>query len=170
VSEIPGAGEAESESKGKSPMLQYTPKLDELAQLGVTARPVLDSISAAIGGRGIGHVYEGVRKFPIIARLSEMERKDIHTVRNLPVGISEGYTVPINQVAQIDYVETFSDVSRENSQRRVAVLINPDTRDVESFVEKAKTRVETEVDLPEGYYVEWGGSFKNLQSAGSCKH
>ena len=165
ISEIPGSGESESESKGKSPMLQYTPRIEELAQLGVTARPVLDSISAAIGGREIGHVYEGVRKFPIVARLSEVQRKDIHTVRSLPVGISEGYTVPINQVAEIDYVETFSNVSRENSQRRVAVLINPETRDVESFVEKAKARVEAEVKLPEGYYVEWGGSFKNLQSA-----
>lgn len=165
VGEIPGAGEAESESKGKSPMLQYTPKMEELAQLGVTARPVLDSISTAIAGKEIGHIYEGVRKFPIVTRLSEDERKDIHIVRNLPVGISEGYTVPINQVAQIDYVETFSNVSRENSQRRVAVLINPDTRDVESFVNKAKARVEKEIDLAQGYYIEWGGSFKNLQSA-----
>ena len=165
VSEIPNSGEAESESKGKSPMLQYTPKMEELAQLGVTARPVLDSISTAIAGREIGHVYEGVRKFPIVTRLSETERKDINIVRNLPVGISEGFTVPINKVAKIDYVETFSNVSRENSQRRVAVLINPDTRDIESFVNEAKSRVEKEIKLPQGYYVEWGGSFKNLQSA-----
>lgn len=165
VSEIPGSGEAESESKGKSPMLQYTPKLEELAQLGVTARPVLDSISTAIAGREIGHVYDGVKKFPIVTRLSEQERKDIHIIRDLPVGVSEGFTVPINQVAKIDYVETFSNVSRENSQRRVAVLINPASRDIESFVNEAKLRVEKEVNLPQGYYIEWGGSFKNLQSA-----
>ncbi|MEX0798195.1 MAG: efflux RND transporter permease subunit, partial [Bacteriovoracaceae bacterium] len=108
VATAPGAGEAESESKGKSPMLQYTPRMEELAQLGVTARPVLDAISTAIGGREVGHVYEGVKKYPIVTRLSEEQRKDISIVRNLPVGIAEGYTVPIDQVAQIDFVETFS--------------------------------------------------------------
>ena len=165
VGSIEGAGEAESESKGKSPLLQYKPKMDDLAQLGVTARPVLDAISTAIGGREVGHVYDGVRKFPIVTRLSEDERKDVMTVRKLPVGISEGYTVPIEEVAEIDFIETFSAVSRENSQRRIAVLINPEVRDVESFVNKAKEMVNEKRKLPEGYYIEWGGSFKNLQSA-----
>lgn len=165
VGKIEGAGEAESESKGKSPMLQYTPKMDELAQLGVTARPVLDAISTAIGGREVGHVYDGVKRFPIVTRLSEDERKDVMIVRKLPVGISEGYTVPIEQVADIEFVETFSAVSRENSQRRVAVLVNPETRDVESFVKKAQKEVSEKIDLPDGYFIEWGGTFKNLQSA-----
>lgn len=165
ISEIPGAGEVESEAKGKSPMIQYSPKLDELAQLGVTARPVLDAISTAVGGKEIGHVYEGVRKFPIVTRLSEEKRKDVFTISQLPVGISEGYTVPISQIADIDFVETFTTVGRENSQRRVAVLINPKTRDIETFVNKAKSLVESKVKLPEGYYIEWGGSFKNLQNA-----
>jgi len=165
VGEIPDSGEAESESKGKSPMIQYTPKMNELAQLGVTARPVLDAISTAVGGKEIGHVYEGVRKFPIVTRLSEDQRKDVFTISQLPVGISEGFTVPISQIADIDFVETFTAVARENSQRRIAVLINPKTRDIETFVNKAKSLVEEKIKFPEGYYIEWGGSFKNLQSA-----
>lgn len=165
VEEIEGAGEAESESKGKSPMLQYTPKIEELAQLGVTARPVLDAINTAIGGREVGHIFDGVKKFPIVTRLSEKERKDVSTVRNLPVGISSGFTVPIERLADIDFVETFSSVGRENSQRRIAVLINPDTRNIESFVNQAKKEVESRLKLPEGYFIEWGGAFKNLQSA-----
>ncbi len=165
VGSIPESGEAESESKGKSPMIQYTPKINELAQLGVTARPVLDAISTAVGGKEIGHVYEGVRKFPIVTRLSEEKRKDVFTISKLPVGISEGYTVPISQIADIDFVETFTAVNRENSQRRIAVLINPKTRDIETFVKKAQSLVQEKVDLPEGYYIEWGGSFKNLQRA-----
>ena len=165
VGDIKGAGEAESESKGKSPMLEYKPKAAELAQLGVTTRPILDAISTGIGGKEIGHVYDGVRKFPIITRLSEDERKDVFTISQLPVGVSEGFTVPIEQVADINFVETFTSVSRENSQRRVAVLINPETRDIESFVNEAKQKVNDKIKLPEGYYIEWGGSFKNLQSA-----
>lgn len=165
VSSIEGAGEAESESKGKSPMIQYTPKMNDLANLGVTARPVLDTISTAIGGKEIGVIYEGVRRFPIVTRLSEDERENVESIRQLPVGISEGYTVPIEQIADIDFVETFTSVNRENSQRRVAVLINPETRDIETFVNKAKEKVEANIKLPEGYYIEWGGSFKNLQQA-----
>jgi len=165
IETVDGAGEVESESKGKSPMLQYAPKNEALSQLGVTSRPVLDAIATAIGGKNVGSVYEGVRQYPIITRLSEDERKDIETVRKLPIGISEGYTVPIEDVANIEYVETFSSVARENSQRRVAVLINPNTRDVESFVNKAKKLSDEKLKLPEGYYVEWGGSFKNLQNA-----
>ncbi len=165
ISTIDGAGEAESESKGKSPLLQYVPKIDTLADLGVTARPVLDAISTAIGGREVGHIYDGVRRFPIVTRLSEEERADVMTIRKLPVGISEGYTVPIEQVADISFVETFSSVNRENSLRRVAVLVNPETRDIESFVKKAQAEVESKVKLPEGYFIEWGGTFKNLKSA-----
>ena len=165
ISSIPDSGEAESESKGKSPMIQYTPRIDELALLGVNSRPVLDAINTAIGGKEIGHVYEGVRKFPIVTRLSEEEREDVFTLNQLPVGISDGYTVPISQLADVDFVDTFTSVSRENSQRRVAVLVNPKTRDIESFVNKAKSLVEDKLKLPEGYYIEWGGSFKNLQSA-----
>ncbi|MCB0327096.1 MAG: efflux RND transporter permease subunit [Bdellovibrionales bacterium] len=165
LSKIPGVGEAESESSGKAPMLQYSPKQDVLGKLGVSSRPVLDVIETALGGREIGSIYEGVKRYPIVARLSGEERKDLKTIRKLPVGISEGFTVPIEKVADIDYIETFSSVSRENSQRRVAVLINPETRDIEGFVQKAQAMAEKELELPEGYYVEWGGSFKNLRTA-----
>lgn len=165
IGDIEGSGETESESKGKSPMLQYSPNLEELAKLGVTAKPVLETINIAIGGHEVGHIYKGVKKFPIVTRLSEDERRNIEIIKKLPVGISDGFTLPIEKIANIDFVETFPTVSRENSQRRVAVLINPETRDVEGFVNKAKKLVNEKIDLPEGYFIEWGGSFKNLKSA-----
>jgi cobalt-zinc-cadmium resistance protein CzcA len=146
-------------------MLQHTPKKQELAELRATSRPVLYVIKIAIGRQKVGSIYDGVKKFPIIARLSDDQRKDVMTIRNLPVGISEGFTIPINKVADINFVETFSAITRENSQRRVAILINPETRDIESFVKKAQKAVEQKINLPEGYFIEWGGTFKNLQSA-----
>ncbi|MFG1593834.1 efflux RND transporter permease subunit [Halobacteriovorax sp. CON-3] len=165
IAKTPGAGEVEVESKGLAPMIQYTPKLDELAKLGVSSKPVLDVISTAIGGAQVGDIYDGVKKYPIMTRLSANERKDVETISNLPVGISEGYTVKISDVADIELSETYASVSRENSVRRLAILINPQTRDIENFVKVAKEIVEKEVTLPEGYYIEWGGSFKNLISA-----
>lgn len=165
IGSVEGAGEVESESKGKSPLLQYEPRLEILSELGVTARPVLDSIETAIGGKEVGFIYEGVKKYPLVTRLSEDERKDIDIVRNLPVAISEGHTLPIHKIAKISFTETFSAVSRENSSRRIAVLINPKTRDIETFVNTAQKKVEEKIKLPPGYYIEWGGTFKNLQSA-----
>lgn len=165
IADTPGAGEVEVESKGMAPMIQYTPKLKELAKLGVSSKPVLDVISTAIGGAKVGDIYDGVKKYPIVTRLSGEERKDVETISNLPVGISDGYTVKISDVADIDLSQTYSSVSRENSVRRLAILINPQTRDVESFVKLAQEKVSKEVKLPEGYYIEWGGSFKNLISA-----
>ncbi len=165
VRKIPGSGEAESESKGHAPMLQYTPKKEELAKLGVTEEPVLDAIQTALGGRKMGYIYDGVKRFPIVTRLSSEERKDIDLLRTLPVGISDSFTVPIEQVANISFVETYSEISRENSQRRIALLINPETRDIEGFVNRAKADVDDNLELPEGYYIEWGGSFKNLITA-----
>jgi len=165
ISTVEGAGNVETETKGKSPLLQYTPKKSELYKLGLNSGPVLETISIALGGENVGSIYSGVRKFPIITRLSDDDRKDIEILKSLPVGVSSDFTVPIYQVADLDFIETYTSISRENSQRRVAVLINPQTRDIESFVNKASSLVEQEVTLPEGYYVEWGGSFKNLISA-----
>ncbi|EQC49265.1 efflux RND transporter permease subunit [Bacteriovorax sp. DB6_IX] len=165
IGSVEGAGEVESESKGKSPLLQYEPKLDILSELGVTARPVLDSIETAIGGNEVGHIYDGVKKYPLVTRLSEEQRKDFDIVKNLPVAISEGHTLPIYKIANISFTETFSSVSRENSSRRIAVLINPKTRDIETFVAKAQAEVAKKVQLPPGYFIEWGGTFKNLKSA-----
>lgn len=165
IGSVEGAGEVESESKGKSPLLQYEPKLDILSELGVTARPVLDSIETAIGGNEVGHIYDGVKKYPLVTRLSEEQRKDFDIVKNLPVAISEGHTLPIHKIANISFTETFSSVSRENSSRRIAVLINPKTRDIETFVAKAQAEVAKKVQLPPGYFIEWGGTFKNLKSA-----
>jgi len=165
IAEVPGAGEVESESRGKSPLILFEPKPKELADLGITARPVLDAISTAIGGKEVGEIFEGVKRYPIITRLPEADRQNIDFLKTLPVGITEGFTVPIEKLATISFGETFSSVSRENSQRRVAVLINPNTRDIESFVAQAQSKVSELVSLPTGYFIEWGGSFKSLVSA-----
>lgn len=165
IREVKGAGEVESESQGKSPMIQYIPKHQELSKLGVTSRPVLDVVNTAIGGQEIGHIYEGVRQYPIITRLSEQERQNVKTIRELPVGISDGFTLEIEKLAEISFVDTFSSVKRENSQRRVAILINPETDDIEGFVKKAKQKIKKELKLAKGYFIEWGGTFKNLQTA-----
>lgn len=167
VSEVPGAGDVEVDLAGTSPVMRVEPNFDALRSYGATSNDILEVISVAIGGEEAGYIYDGDRKFPIIVRLSEDDRGDLATIKSLPVALAGNATAPLSDLTQINFQETFGSVSRENSSRRSAVLINLRGRDTESFVEEAEQKVTEEVEIPQGYYVEWGGNFKNLQQAKS---
>jgi len=167
VSKVPGAGDVEVDLAGTSPVLRIEPKESELVRYNASISDVLGAISTALGGKEAGYLYEGERKFPIVVRLNEELRSDINLIRELPVGIASNTTVPLKNLAATSFKETYGSVNRENSVRRTAVLINLRGRDTESFVNEAQAAVEKEVKLPEGYYFEWGGNFKNLEQARS---
>jgi cobalt-zinc-cadmium resistance protein CzcA len=165
VSKVPGAGDVELDMAGTSPILRVLPKTAQLASYGASLSDILEAVSVALGGEEAGFIYEGDRKFPIVVRLSEKHRQDLDTVRSLPVGLAGNAAVTLSQLADIEFTETYGSVTRENSSRRSAVLINLRGRDTESFVGEARAKAEKEVKIPEGYFVEWGGNFKNLQQA-----
>ncbi len=167
IGKVKGASELETELRGKSPLLKITPKEEELRRLGISRQAVLEAVGGALGGIEVGYLYEGVRRFPILIRFSEKNRSDLDAVRNLPVGAGVNITVPLKDVAEIKFEEAYAAISREQGKRRAAVMINPRGRDTESFVEEAQVKVAEGVKLPTGYYTEWGGTFKNLQTARS---
>jgi cobalt-zinc-cadmium resistance protein CzcA len=165
VGKVHGAGDVEVELKGTSPLLRITPKEGILKKLGVSHREVLETVGIALGGEEVGYLYEGIRRFPIIVRLGENERSDLNSIRNLPVGIAASATIPLSDAAEVRFDETYGSITREQTKRRAAVMINPRGRDTESFVKEAEAIVEKSIQLPPGYYLEWGGNFKNLQEA-----
>ena len=167
IGKVRGASELETELRGKSPLLKITPKESVLRGLGISRQTVLDAVGVALGGREAGFLYEGVRRFPILVRFSEKDRSDLDAIRNLPVVVGVNVTVPLKEVADIKFEEAYAAISREQGKRRAAVMINPRGRDTEGFVEEAQAKVQAEVKLPSGYYTEWGGTFKNLQTARS---
>lgn len=167
IKKIPGAGDVELEAKGKMSVLVVKPKKGLLKNIGVSSREVLETVGIAIGGDQVGVFYDGMRRFPIIVRLGSDQRDDIELLRKLPVGLSGGSTVPLKEVATLKFKESYSSYSREETKRRMAVLINPRGRDTESFVREAQEKVAKEIKLPPGYYMEWGGNFKNLNKAKS---
>ena len=167
VAKVPGAGDVEVDLAGTSPVLRIEPKEQILNQSGASISDVLDTVSIALGGQEVGYLYEGDKKFPIVVRLSEEERTDLETIRALPVGIGANTTVPLSSLATSKFSETFGSINREDSNRRSAVLVNLRGRDTESFVEEAQAAVEKAVQMPQGYYIQWGGNFKNLQEARS---
>lgn len=165
VANVAGAGDVEVDLAGTSPVLKIEPLDQQMQRYGANTADVLTSISIALGGQESGYLYENERKFPIVVRLAEKDRSDLDTVKNLPVRIGTDTTTPLSGLATTKFSETFGSINREDSNRRSAVLINLRGRDTESFVTEAQQIVEANVKLPQGYYLQWGGNFKNLQEA-----
>jgi cobalt-zinc-cadmium resistance protein CzcA len=162
-----GAGDVEVEAKGMMPVLDIKPRQEVLRKLGVSPQEVLEAVGVALGGEEVGQFNEGFRRFPILIRLDEKLRSDLNTIGELPVGIGGMATLPLDKLARTTFRDTYAAYSREQNRRRVAILINPRGRDTESFVREAKSVVATKIKLPTGYYLEWGGNYKNLQEARS---
>jgi len=167
LKEIKGAGDVELEAKGKMTVLDIKPKNKVLKELGLSASEILETVSIAIGGDQVGIYYDGMKRFPIIMRLGSDRRNDLTEIRKLPVGLNDGSSVSLKEVATIKFRDSYSSFSREETKRRIAVLINPRGRDTESFISEAQRVVEEKIKLPPGYYIEWGGNFKNLKEAKS---
>jgi cobalt-zinc-cadmium resistance protein CzcA len=165
IKTLPGVGDAEEEIKGKSPVLRINPKMTALRKLGISKENILATVETAIGGTEAGSLYEGIMRFPIVVRLNEQDRSNIVSIEQVPVGAGENFTVPLKELADISIKQTFGDIKRESSKKRAAVMINVRGRDTASFVKEAKTVIASKLKMPPGYYIEWGGSFKNLEKA-----
>jgi cobalt-zinc-cadmium resistance protein CzcA len=138
---------------------------DELARHGLDAATVLDTVES-IGGKTVGQIVEGNRRFDMQIRFPEQQRDSAQAVSNLRVGDSEGHFVPLAQLADIEEEEGPAQISREGGQRRIAVELNVRGRDLASFVGEAQKAVSSKVRIPCGYELKWGGQFEQLQSAG----
>ncbi|MFK4874011.1 efflux RND transporter permease subunit [Novosphingobium sp. ZW T3_23] len=160
-----GAADVKVEQTTGLPMLDIRVNRDALSRLGVTAQDVQDIVTATIGGREAGMIFEGDRRFPVVIRLSETQRADIGLLQQLQVPVPGGRFVPLASLADIRIVDGPNQISRENGKRRVVVQANVRGRDVGSVVEDAQAAIASEVRLPPGSYLEWGGQFENLASA-----
>lgn len=160
-----GAVDVRVEQTEGLPMLDIRPNRMAMARIGVTAGDVQDTVSAAIGGREAGVIFEGDRRFPVVIRLSDASRSDLTEVAQVPVPTSAGGFVPLSTVADIAVVDGPNQISRENGKRRVVVQANVRDRDVAGVVAEARAAIDAQVKMPPGTYVAWGGQFENLASA-----
>jgi len=163
--ETRGATDVRVEQTEGLPMLDIRPRRDIMARLGITARTVQDMVTAAIGGRDAGMIFEGDRRFAVTIRLSDAARADLQTLGQVPVPLPGGGFVPLQSVAEIGVTEGPNQISRENGKRRVVVQANVRGRDVASVVADAQAAVGNQVRLPAGQYLDWSGQFENLRSA-----
>lgn len=174
---VNGAADVKVEQVTGLPTLSVIPDRKRLDRYGLNVSDVQDVVEIAMGGRTAGVLYEGDRRFDIVVRLPEHLRSDIDTLKNLPVpltieheeeqdaiGNSPAY-VPLNEVADLNIAFGPAQISRENAKRRITVTANVRNRDLGSFVNELQDTIQNNVNLPSGYWVEYGGTFEQLISA-----
>jgi len=165
INQVPGAADARIEQVTGLPTLSVIPKRTALGRYGLNVVELQDWVSAAIGGESAGLLYEGDRRFELIVRLPETLRRDIDRLAFLPVPLPNGDYIPLEEVATLDISPGPAQISRENGKRRVVVTANVRGRDLGSFVTDVKARINNDVDLPPGYWLNYGGTFEQLESA-----
>ncbi|MEE4913428.1 CusA/CzcA family heavy metal efflux RND transporter [Pseudomonas alliivorans] len=173
MQKVPGASEVKVEQTTGLPVLTINIDRDKAARYGLNVADVQDAIATALGGRQAGTLYEGDRRFDMVVRLSEQLRTDVAGLSSLliPVPASAGSSnqqisfISLSQVASLDLVLGPNQISRENGKRLVIVSANVRGRDLGSFVEEAGQTLDSSVQIPAGYWTNWGGQFEQLQSA-----
>ncbi|MDX2110365.1 MAG: CusA/CzcA family heavy metal efflux RND transporter [Verrucomicrobiota bacterium] len=165
VEKIPGAADVEFDAAGKAPVLQVALNREAMTRYNVHAEEVNKVIETAFAGAESGVIVDGNRRYPIVTRLPETARQDFAEVARLHVRTEDGGIITLGQVATVSMTESVNTISREAFQRRMAIQVNLRGRDVQSFVLEAQEKIAAGVKMPAGYFVEYGGAFKNLQAA-----
>jgi len=165
VSGIEGATDVRVEQVEGLPVLSIIPNRTALARYGLDLADVQQFVAAAIGGATAGVIFEGDRRFDLVVRLPESVRTYVPRLHELPVALPGGGYVPLGEIANLQMTTTPSQISRENGKRRVVVTVNVRGRDLGSFVGEVQTRMGQDIQLPPGYWLDYGGTFEQLENA-----
>ncbi len=165
VATVPGSADVKTEQTAGLPVLRVRVDRDRCARYGISVADVLDTVEAARGGKIVGTVFEGQRRFSLAVRFDDATARTIDSLANVPVASPGGALVPLGQLAEISLDTGPAQISREAVRRRIVVETNVRGRDVASFVKEVRERIARDVTLPGGYYITWGGQFENLERA-----
>ena len=167
ISEIPGARDVAMERTSGLPQITVKYDRSKLAQYGLDVEKLNQYISTAFAGGYAGEVFEGEKRFALVLRLSDTNRKSINDIRDLLVDLPDGRQLPMSELATISYEPAPMQISRDGASRRVYVGLNARGRDVASVVADIDKAISQKLVLPTGYRISYDGSFKNLQEATS---
>ncbi|TAP40851.1 CusA/CzcA family heavy metal efflux RND transporter [Alteromonas sp. KUL49] len=165
INRIDGVADARIEQVDAVPIFTVDPKPIQLARYGLDTADLQQWLNTAIGGQSAGLVYEGDRRFEIAIRFGDDIRNNLESLKDIPLVTPSGDFVPLREVATLQYVDAPSQISRENGKRRIVITANVRERDLGSFVAEAKEAITQQVSLPSGYWLEYGGTFEQLESA-----
>ncbi len=165
IANINGVGDVKVEPISGLPQITIKFNRSKLAQYGLNIAEVNRIIEASVAGLKSGIIYEGERRFDLVIRFDEKNRKDIEDIRNLFVNLPGGQHIPLRIIADINYKSGPMQISRDNTNRRTYVGVNVRGRDIQSLVDEISAKLDQTLDLPAGYFIRYGGTFENLQRA-----
>jgi len=165
ISQVDGVADLSLEANLGKPQIQIRVNREQLARYGMNADEVLTVVRTGIGNEPVSTLIDGVKRFDITVRLDDQAKLSVDAIRNIPLRSSDGAIVPLHKVAAVSVKEGYSFIRREQLQRYAVIQMDVRGRDVDSFVQDAEAAIESQVDLPPGYWIEWGGAFENQQRA-----
>lgn len=165
IQSIYGIGDMSVEATTGLSQITVKYNRDKMARYDLDITDLNNTLKTAFAGGKAGVIFEGEKRYDLVVRLNEDERTNIDDIRYLYVNTPDGTQVPLSEVAEIEYNNGPMQISRDNTNRRVYVGINVRDRDIESLVNEIRTKLDSDLDLPAGYYITYGGAFENLDRA-----
>ena len=165
LNSIPGADGVKVEQVAGLPVLSVEANRAALYRYGLNVADVQDVLAMSTGGEEAGQLFEGDQRFALVVRLPEHLRNDLNALERLPIPLKQGGYVPLGEVASLKLAPGPNQISRENGKRRLVVSANVRDRDLGGFVNEARAKIDQQVKLPPGYWMSYGGTFEQLQSA-----
>ena len=162
---VEGIRDIQVEQTKGLPVLTFDPKREQLALYGLSISDFQNQVAVAMGGEIAGKFYDGDKRFDIVVRLPEEQRQDVDALSQLPIILPSGGYLPLQELANVEMALGVNQVNRENGKRRVVVTANVRGRDLGSFVKDVQQAIDANVQLPAGYWIEYGGTYQKLQSA-----
>ena len=165
IKSIEGLADVAVDQQVEVPQLRITPKRQLLVAHGMTVSDLLEQVDIAFAGEKAGEVYEGQKYFDLIVRFRPESRSNIANIESALISLPNGGQIPLNQLATIASVSTPNTINRENVQRKIVVAANVQGRDLRSVVNEIEQVVNSSIQMPEGYRVEYGGQFESEAKA-----
>ncbi len=165
LSTVPGVVDLQVEKQVLVPQLQIKIDRNALQRYGLQAGKVAEDLEVFYNGKVSSQVLDGQKTFDILLRTNDADRSNIENIRNTQIALPDGSLIPLSQIASIEIENGVNSVSHENTQRRIVVSANVQGRDLGTTVKEMQQKVNDQLKLPQGYYLQWGGQFESQQSA-----
>ena len=165
IAGVDGIVDIQMEQTTGLPLLSMKPKRDVIALSGLSLGELQAQVTTAAGGREATQFYQGDQQVAVVVRLEEVRRNDPDALRYLPIELPDGAYVPLQELVEFELTEGLNQVNRENGKRRIVVTANVRGRDLGTFVSDVRAAIDADVEIPAGYWVEYGGTYQTLQSA-----
>lgn len=165
IQDVPGIADLTVEQQIERPQLTITPRREMLARYGITLPQFAEYVNACLAGEAVSQVYEQGKSFNLTVRMRDDLRDQASKIGDLMIDTGDGRQIPLNYVADIRSTQGPNSISRENVKRKIVISANVADRDLRSVVNDIQARIDTQIKLPEGYHVEYGGQFESEQAA-----